>query len=195
MVTGNHEAGTPVPVSRAFAAAGMGALACGALSMMLAKIMGVSPSLAALGGAMLGGVGAFAAVAQRKIVDPEEDLPLADSGPGGPEISGIAAYLREHLGTDITAYLSGAPIATDVDRWASGEAEPGAVQGSRLIHAYEAARLIVNSYDGETARAWFFGMNQRLDDEAPAYLLRHGSRPEDWRFILPAAREFVESAH
>src|SRR5947209_6050871 len=190
MVAGNHEAGTPVPVPRAFAAAGMGALACGVLSMMLAKIVGVSPSLAALGGAMLGGVGAFAAVAQRKIMDPPDDdekLSLTDSGLGGPESSIIASYLREHLGADVTAYLSGASVEKDVDRWAPGEVEPGALQGSRLLHAYEAARLIVNAYDGETARAWFFGMNQRLDDEAPAYLLRHGSRSEDWRFIIPAA--------
>jgi hypothetical protein len=147
---------------------------------------------------MLGGAGIFAVVALRKIVDPpddEEELPLAELESGDPKIADIAAFLRKHLGAKITAYLSDAASANDVDRWAAGEVEPGPLHGGRLRPAYEATRLIVNAFGGETARAWFFGMNQRLDDEAPAYVLRHGDRPEDWRFIIPAAREFVESAH
>ena len=108
------------------------------------------------------------------------------------EISRIAGYLQEHLGQRVTAYLSGIKDAKMVGQWARGKQRPREPAGFRLRQAYPAARLLVESYGNETAKAWFFGTNARLDDEAPAYVLRYGETPDDFRFLLPAARALVE---
>jgi hypothetical protein len=109
-------------------------------------------------------------------------------------IRDVAAYLQEHLGQRITAYLSGLDHAKTVGLWIAGRSEPRDLASTRLRYAYQAARLLAESYDDETARAWFFGSNTRLDDEAPAYLLRHATSLDDLRQIIPAARAFVETA-
>lgn len=110
------------------------------------------------------------------------------------DIRNIAAYLEEHLGQRLTAYLSGLDDSAPVGLWSTGKAEPHELDITRLRHAYQAAWLLVDSYDSETARAWFFGSNTGLDDEAPAYILRHATRQNDLTQIIPAARAFVETA-
>jgi hypothetical protein len=106
----------------------------------------------------------------------------------------VAAYLQEHLGQKMTAYLSGLDHAKTVGLWVAGKSEPRDLASTRLRYAYQATRLLSESYGDETARAWFFGSNTYLDDEAPAYLLRHATSLEDLRQIIPAARAFVEIA-
>jgi hypothetical protein len=110
-------------------------------------------------------------------------------------ISDLAGYLQKHLGQKLTAYLSGLDHAKTVGLWVAGKAEPREPAKARLRSAYQAARFLVDTYDAETARAWFFGSNTRLDDRAPAYVLRHGTTPEELGSVVPAAREFVEAAH
>jgi hypothetical protein len=105
----------------------------------------------------------------------------------------IVRYLQKTLGPQIVAYLSGLKDTKMVGLWAKG-AKPRDVAGMRLRYAYQAARLLDNAYERETARAWFFGTNTRLNDEAPAYVLRYAKTPEDVRFIVPAARAFVGAA-
>jgi hypothetical protein len=106
-------------------------------------------------------------------------------------ITEIARFLREHLGQRLTAYLSGVNDPKMVARWIAGRSTPRDYPQRRLREGYQAARLLVAAYGDETAKAWFFGSNTRLDDEAPAYVLRHATRWEDLRLIVPAARAFV----
>jgi hypothetical protein len=106
-------------------------------------------------------------------------------------ISEIAAFLREHLGQRMTAYISGLNDPKMVARWIAGQSTPRDYAQRRLREGYQAARLLVGAYGDETAKAWFFGSNTRLEDEAPAYLLRHARSWEDLRPIVPAARAFV----
>lgn len=113
--------------------------------------------------------------------------------PTGAEIPEIVGYLAEHLSPQVTAYLSGIEDPRLVMQWAAGEARPAPLSRSRLCSAYEATRHIVDAYGDETAQMWFFGTNPVLGDEAPAYVLRHGESPEDWRFVIPAAQEFAET--
>lgn len=113
------------------------------------------------------------------------------SRPAG--IHEVVSYLQEHLGRKVTAYLSDAESTRVVGKWARGTAQPRELTSQRLQSAYEVTRVLVDAYGAKAARAWFFGMNPLLDDEAPAYILRTGQRPEDWEFVLPAAREFVET--
>jgi hypothetical protein len=109
-------------------------------------------------------------------------------------ISRIAEYLQEHLGQKITAYLSGVEHAKTVGSWISGDSDPRDPAKTRLRYAYQAARFLIEAYDAETAKAWFFGSNTLLDDEAPAYVLRRASTPDELRLIIPAARKLVETA-
>ncbi len=64
----------------------------------------------------------------------------------------------------------------------------------RARAAFQVARLLVDAYGERTARAWLLGSNSRLDDEAPAWLLRHAEDPGDLRMLVPVARAFAGSA-
>jgi hypothetical protein len=103
-----------------------------------------------------------------------------------------ASYLIEHLGADLTAYLTGIDEEAQVQRWATGDLEPGPLPLGRLRSGYKAAHEIVRAYGGETARSWFSGMNPWLDDEAPAYVLRHSNEADTWESVVEAAEELVE---
>lgn len=123
-----------------------------------------------------------------------EEPRAAITAPSEGSLPRVAEYLEAHLGGAVTAYLSGLADARAVTLCASNELAPGPLVRSRLLQAYEATRILVNAYDDETARSWFFGMNPHLDDEAPAYVLRHGNVPKDWQLIVPAAHELVGNA-
>jgi hypothetical protein len=110
------------------------------------------------------------------------------------DISRIAGYLQAHLGQKITAYLAGIDNAKTVGLWISGGAAPRDLPKTRLRYAYQASRLIIEVYDDETAKAWFFGSNRLLDDEAPAYVLRYGTTPDDLRLVIPAAHTLLETS-
>jgi len=108
-------------------------------------------------------------------------------------IADIAAYLQQHIGQRPTAYLSGLKDAKTVGQWAAGRVTPRGAATLRLRHAYHAVRIIVEAFGYETAGAWLFGMNRQLDDEAPAFVLRHVELPEELTPVVRAARSFAES--
>jgi len=109
------------------------------------------------------------------------------------DISQVASYLQQHLGQKVTAYLSGVKDAKLVGQWAAGKVQPRPMPNFRLRSAYQAARYLVDAYGNETAQAWFFGRNSQLNGRAPAFALREGKDPEDWSFVVSAAKTFVES--
>ena len=106
----------------------------------------------------------------------------------------LAGYLQEALGRKVVAYLAGLKDPKMVGAWARGSVKPRDTVALRLRYAYQPARILVNAYGDETAKAWFFGTNHMLDDEAPAYVLRHARTPDEIRLVVPAARSFVGSA-
>ena len=106
----------------------------------------------------------------------------------------IAAFLQHHLGQRMTAYISGVTDPKMVSRWIAGRNTPRDEPKMRLREGYQVVRLLVGAYGDETAKAWLFGSNTRLDDQAPAYVLRHASNWEDLRFVVPAARMFAGAA-
>jgi hypothetical protein len=103
----------------------------------------------------------------------------------------IAAFLRTHLGKRGTAYISGVSDPKMVSRWIARQNAPRDQAQMRLREAFQAAQLVIGSYGDETAKAWFFGSNEELDDQAPAYVLRHAKSWEDLRSVVPAARTFA----
>jgi hypothetical protein len=106
----------------------------------------------------------------------------------------VLAYLQEHLGPAVAAYLSGAESPDLFLRWLAGTEQPQVSHEKRLRPAFEATRSIVRVFDDETARQWFGGMNPSLGDDAPASVLRQGSS-ERLDSVVSAAMEFVGTAH
>ena len=108
-------------------------------------------------------------------------------------ITEIAAYLQAQLGQKITAYISGIKDAKLVGQWKTGAVVPRDLAMIRLRNAYHATRLIVEAYGKDTAKAWFFGSNTRLNDQAPGYLLRHAKTLESLPNIVSVAKAFAGS--
>jgi hypothetical protein len=110
------------------------------------------------------------------------------------DIARIAAFLQDVLGQKVTAYLGGLRDAKVVGRWVRGQVDPRDTVKMRLRAGYQAARMIAEAYGPETAKAWFFGCNTRLDDEAPASVLRRARTPDELRHVVPSARAFAGAA-
>jgi hypothetical protein len=109
-------------------------------------------------------------------------------------IASIARYLQDQLGQKTVAYLAGIRDPKMVGRWAAGKNSPAEMTTLRLRAAFEITRLLSAAYNAETAKAWLFGSNSRLDGEAPAYLIRYANSWDDLRPIVPTARAFAGGA-
>jgi hypothetical protein len=175
------------------------AAGAGTAGLVFWRALDASPTttaLATLGGAVLVGAGIYA-MAHRAAIRrlKSESDESAISLPGGSEplsIAEVVSYLQTHLGPEVTAYVSGAEHSDVIQGWLRRQTVPDAPSEGRLRAAYRATRSILATYDDETALAWFFGMNERLGDEAPAYVLRHGGHAENYHEVLAAAEEFAE---
>jgi hypothetical protein len=51
--------------------------------------------------------------------------------------------------------------------------------------------MIGDASDAKTAKAWLFGTNTRLDDQAPIELLRAANPPEEFTAVVCAARQLA----
>ena len=104
----------------------------------------------------------------------------------------VAAYLQDQLGQRMTAFLTGLSDAKQIGRYARADGpEPRAAVAQRLRHGYKVVRMISDAYDAETAKAWLFGTNTRLDDEAPIEVLRTAEQPEQFTAVIRAARQLA----
>ena len=103
--------------------------------------------------------------AVRRGVEPET-APMASPqialDPETAPIAKIVAYLRDHLGPEVTAVMSGVDSPPLVGQWVCGILEPEPLPSARLRFGYKTVLYIVDVYDGETARAWLFGTNEWL---------------------------------
>jgi len=106
-------------------------------------------------------------------------------------VDAVATYLQQQLGQKLTAYLAGVNDPKMVGRWAAGKAQPRDEREMRLRDAFKATRMLVEAFGAQTAKAWWVGSNTRLDDRAPAAVVRHAADPEAMRFVVPAARAFA----
>lgn len=102
----------------------------------------------------------------------------------------IAAYLQETLGQRVAASLAGLADAKQVGRYIQPSGpEPHDPVQLRLRESYKIVRTLVEAYDATTARAWLFGTNSRLDDQAPIEVIRAAIVAADVRPVLRAARQ------
>ena len=106
----------------------------------------------------------------------------------------IAEYLQGTLGQKLTAYIAGLTDPKAVGSWIQGDNEPRDTAALRLRYAYQIVRMLIEAYDADTAKAWLLGSNTRLNDEAPAYLLRNAKAVDGLRQLIPTARAFAGSS-
>ena len=107
-------------------------------------------------------------------------------------ISELVRYLCDHLGQQVVAYMAGLKDTQMVGEWISGT-EPHPKKQMRIRYAYRAARMIIEAFDEKTAEAWFFGSNSKLDEDAPASVLRNARDVEDLRYLIPAVKAFARA--
>jgi hypothetical protein len=109
--------------------------------------------------------------------------------------SELAAYLQERLGQRMAAHLVGLADTRQIGRYARPDGPaPSTVTERRLREGYKVVRMIVEAYDARTAKAWLFGTNTRLDDEAPIEVLGEASETARLAAVVRAARQFASSA-
>lgn len=106
------------------------------------------------------------------------------------DIAELVGQLRELLGAQLVAYLGSVSETRAVRQWAEGTRKPPAEAIRRLRLAYQVAGLLTERDHPWVVQAWFQGMNPRLEDTAPARLIREGNPHEVGPRVLAAARAF-----
>jgi hypothetical protein len=109
------------------------------------------------------------------------------AGQGGHRV----AQLRDILGAKLVAYLGSVRETRAVRQWAEGARSPSPEVVNRLRMVYRIAALLHEKDAAGVVQAWFLGMNPRLDDVAPARLLREGELEQVGPGVLAAARAFA----
>lgn len=103
-------------------------------------------------------------------------------------VSEVASFLQDLLSRRLVAYVAGVKDGKTVSRWASGEVtEVRQESEQRLRTAYEIAQLLIGFDSPRIVRAWFIGLNPRLDDVSPAEAIHEGRLKK----AKAAARAFV----
>lgn len=107
-------------------------------------------------------------------------------------IAEVAGYLQDQIGQRTAAHLVGLRDAKQIGRYRRDDGpEPNQRTELRLREGYKVVRMIVEAFDEKTAKAWLFGTNTRLDDEAPVDVLRAATEPPQFAEVRAAARQLV----
>jgi len=106
-------------------------------------------------------------------------------------VAEVVDRLRELLGAKLVAYIGSVKETRAVRQWAEGRREPSAEVVTRLRTACHAAALLHDKDSVAVVQAWFQGMKPRLQDVAPARLLREGDLRQVGPEVLAAARAFA----
>lgn len=105
-------------------------------------------------------------------------------------IRDIAAYLQETVGQRVAAAIAGLSDAKQIGRYARENGpQPHEITERRLREGYKVVRMLADTYDEKTARAWLFGTNTRLDDNAPIEVLGAASETAEFAMVVRAARQ------
>jgi hypothetical protein len=107
-------------------------------------------------------------------------------------IRDIAAYLQTTVGQRVAAAMAGLSDAKQIGRYAlDGGPQPHAITERRLREGYKVVRMLADTYDEKTARAWLFGTNTCLDDGAPIEVLGAATETAEFAMVVRAARQLA----
>ncbi|WP_166907107.1 XRE family transcriptional regulator [Mycobacterium sp. DL440] len=104
-------------------------------------------------------------------------------------ISEIAEYLQYTVGQRVAAAIAGLADAKQIGRYARSHSRPHGTTERRLREGYKVIRMLADAYDATTAKAWLFGTNSRLDDQAPIEVLGAATESVDFTMVVQAARQ------
>ena len=104
----------------------------------------------------------------------------------------VAGLLQDVLSRRLVAYIVGVKDGKTVTRWATGEVTEirSHEMEQRLRTTFEIALLLLGEDSPQVARAWFIGLNPRLNEVAPVDAIREGRLQE----ALAAAKAFTAAA-
>jgi hypothetical protein len=106
-------------------------------------------------------------------------------GTNGESVEHLAEWLEVTLGSRLTAYAVGV-TPSEIGRFAHGDDEPAADVEQRLRNLYSATWFIASTDGPGSAHDWLTEPNPKLDDRAPADLLRDGEAPRAvWFTVAP----------
>jgi hypothetical protein len=108
-------------------------------------------------------------------------------------IGAVAELLQANLGQALSAHLAGLADTRQVGRIGRGEHRPQPLTARRLREGYKAASIIAELYDWETAKAWLFGTNTRLDDQSPVEVLGTAVTDQEFTDVARAAKQFASA--
>jgi uncharacterized protein (DUF2384 family) len=101
-------------------------------------------------------------------------------------IDHLAEWLEVTLGPRLTAFAVGVS-STDICRFAHGDETPGMETERRLRNLYTATWFIASTDGPGTAHDWLTQPNPKLENRAPAELLRDGREPSPVWFSVATA--------
>jgi hypothetical protein len=101
--------------------------------------------------------------------------------------------MQANLGQALTAHMAGLADTRQIGRISRGEHRPQQATARRLREGYKAVSIIAELYDWETAKAWLFGTNTRLDDQAPVEVLGTARTDQQFTRIARAAKQFASA--
>ena len=93
------------------------------------------------------------------------------------------------MGQRVAAAIAGLADAKQIGRYARDDARPHSATERRLREGYKVVRMLADAYDATTAKAWLFGTNSRLDDQAPIEVLGGATQTADFTMVVQAARQ------
>jgi uncharacterized protein (DUF2384 family) len=94
----------------------------------------------------------------------------------GERIDHLAEWLEVTLGPRLTAYAVGVTTG-EIARYAHGDDAPGRETEQRIRNLYRATWFVASNDGPGSAHDWLCEPNPKLDDRAPAELLRDGEVP------------------
>jgi hypothetical protein len=98
----------------------------------------------------------------------------------------VAEWLELTVGPRLAAFAVGV-TPSDICRFAHGDDEPAADVERRLRNLYTATWFIASTDGPGSAHDWLVAPNPKLEDRAPAELLRDGEAPAPvWFTVAPA---------
>jgi hypothetical protein len=115
-----------------------------------------------------------------------------DEGVLGMELPAVVSELVAHLGGPNVAIIGGVSKTSLVAEWMRGGRPKSEDRAMRLRLALRLALIVGSRFSDESVRAWFWGANQRLDDEAPIAVIADLPLRKIQKDLLGAARGFVQ---
>lgn len=104
----------------------------------------------------------------------------------------VVGELVECLGGPNVALIGGVSKTSLVADWIRGGRPKSDERAMRLRLALRLARILLSRFSSESVRAWFWGANRRLDDEAPIAVIAQRPLQEIQKDLLGAARWAVQ---